>query len=325
MATWLNYTRDLGPTSNLDGYSSSVPNGGNPYGNQMAGIVNHSAEGYFGTGNPSSVMRARGNSWHFTVLKNGKVWQHYPLEAMCWHAGSKANYRYIGIEHEGKAGEALTTAQLAATIKLNAAIARNRGWVSIKRGVTGFQHNDFMATSCPSGRIPWSKIEAGTKVAAPTVPVGIWSDVKQISLSVTLQEPTYLVKLPDRAAVKLLAKGTKLSVKGLWHDTYYITPYSFDKKIANGFAKSATINKEDDMNEEAINALIQKRIEEHVKKVQHFGSNYPFVWQQITDNIKGLNSRLIQEIKALIKGVSVTPEEARTIAQEEDRKQKITK
>ncbi len=241
MATWLNYTRDLGPTSNLDGYSSSVPNGGNPYGNQMAGIVNHSAEGYFGTGNPSSVMRARGNSWHFTVLKNGKVWQHYPLEAMCWHAGSKANYRYIGIEHEGKAGEALTSAQLAATIKLNAAIARNRGWISVRRGVTGFQHNDFMATSCPSGRIPWSTIEAGTKVVAPTIPVGIWSDVKQVALSVTLQEATYLVRLPDRAAVKLLAKGTKLSVKGLWHDTYYITPYSFDKKIPNGFAVSATV------------------------------------------------------------------------------------
>lgn len=238
MAIWLNYTRDLGPTSNLDGYGSDVPNGGNPYGNQMLGIVNHSAEGYFGTGNPSSVMRARGNSWHFTVLKNGKVWQHYPLEGMCWHAGSKANYRYIGIEHEGKAGEALTSAQLAATIKLNAAIARVRGWTSVKYGVTGFEHNDFMATACPSGRIPWSTIEAGTKVAAPT---GIWGDVKQVSLSVTLQKDTYLVKLPDKTAVKLLIKGTKLSVKGVWKGIYYITPYSFDNKIPNGFAVSATI------------------------------------------------------------------------------------
>jgi uncharacterized coiled-coil protein SlyX len=203
----------------------------------MLGIVNHSAEGYFGA-SPSSVMRARGNSWHLTIYRSGHVVQSYPLEALCWHAGSKANYRYIGIEHEGKAGEPLTTAQLASSIKVNAEIARLRGWASVRRGVTGFEHNDFMATSCPSGRIPWSKIEAGTRVATPT----IWGDVREIAIaSVTLYEDTNLVRLPDKIFVKKLFKSTQLSVKGVWKGTYYITSYSFDRKIPNGFAVSSTV------------------------------------------------------------------------------------
>ena len=229
------------------GYPASwgVPHGDQPYSNEMLAIVNHSAEGNFSTTNlPIAVMTARGNSWHITIFNDGRKQQHFPLEGICWHAGTKANYRYIGIEHEGLAGEALTPAQKAATIQVQSEIARFRGWVAVIRNQTGFEHNQFMATSCPSGRIPWAEIEAGTRVPAPApapAPTGIWPDVQQVSLNVTLYTDTNLVKLPEGIVVKPLVKGTVLQVKGLWKGTHYLTAWSFDNKIPNGFAVSATV------------------------------------------------------------------------------------
>ncbi len=90
------------PLSRLDQYGSGVPNGGNPYGNSMQFIVNHVVAGMFSPSNqPIDVMRARGNSWPITLFRDGHAEQHFPLEAMCWHAGAKANYRSDGIEWEG--------------------------------------------------------------------------------------------------------------------------------------------------------------------------------------------------------------------------------
>lgn len=239
--TWLAsvVVRDPGPLANLDQYALAP--GNNPYGNEMRFIVNHSAEGYFGTQSPSSVMRARGNSWHITIYQNGHTVQSYPLEAVCWHSGPKGNFGGIGIEHEGKAGEALTPAQLASTIRVQSEIARLRGWAAVIRNQTGFEHNQFMATSCPSGRIPWAAIEAGTKVPAPVLPVGIWPDVQQVSLNVHLYQNTNLVRLPDNIFVKALLAGTDLVVKGIWRGSHYLTAYSFDNRIPNGFAVSATV------------------------------------------------------------------------------------
>ena len=58
-------------------------------------------------------------SWHFSVLKDGTVFQHYPTTSACWHSGSPANNnKYIGIEHEGKAGEPLTESQLKSSVGL---------------------------------------------------------------------------------------------------------------------------------------------------------------------------------------------------------------
>lgn len=228
------------PLSRLDQYSSSVPNGGNPYGNSMQFIVNHVVAGMFSASNqPNDVMRARGNSWPITLFRSGRAEQHFPLEAMAWHAGAKANYRGIGIEWEGGTNHSgPTAAQKAKGIEVEAEIARFRRWANIKKGSTGFEHNDFMSTGCPGFPIPWSALESGTKVQAP---VGIWSDVKSVSGEVTLYQDTNLVQLPSMIFVKKLVKGTKLIVKGLWKGSHYLTQYSYDKRISNGFAKSATI------------------------------------------------------------------------------------
>lgn len=118
------------------------------------GVVIHSAEGSL----ESTLATLRGPkeaSWHFTVAKAGTVFQHYELHDQCWHAGPRANPYYVGIECEGRAGEGLTELQLAALAALVRWIADQDGWPLFERGVSLFEHNEFMATSCPSGRIPW--------------------------------------------------------------------------------------------------------------------------------------------------------------------------
>lgn len=121
------------------------------------GAVVHSAEGY-AEGILSVLMGKAFVSWHFSVLKDGTVWQHYPLDRWTWHAGGVANARYVGIECEGVAGEPLERDQLFALVQLLHWIANKDGWTGYQRGTTLFEHNEFMATACPSGRIPWDTI-----------------------------------------------------------------------------------------------------------------------------------------------------------------------
>lgn len=165
--TWLTSCIKVpGPEANLDQYPASygVPNGGDKYGNQMQGVINHITAGHFSASNtPVDVMLGRGNSWPITIFRSGKAEQHFALEAMAWHAGADANWRYDGIEHECNTWENLTVAQLAKSIEVQSEVCRIRGWPAIVRGVTGFEHNEFMSTSCPDGKIPWAAIEEGTE------------------------------------------------------------------------------------------------------------------------------------------------------------------
>lgn len=122
--------------------------------NRSEGVVLHSMEGSYG----GALTVLTGNSqasWHFSVLKDGRVIQHYPTTSACWHAGSPvANNKFIGIEHEGRVGEALTPEQLASSVGLVRWIAQEEGWL-MARHVTMFEHNEVYNTACPSGRIPW--------------------------------------------------------------------------------------------------------------------------------------------------------------------------
>ena len=127
--------------------------------NKCSGAVLHSAEGsWYGL----QHQLVGGNvSWHFSVLQDGRVFQHYELDASCWHAGSRAaNATLIGIEHEGggpnNPSEPLTPLQLAASVTLVGWLASQFGW-RMERGVTLFEHNELTNTRCPSGRIPWER------------------------------------------------------------------------------------------------------------------------------------------------------------------------
>jgi N-acetyl-anhydromuramyl-L-alanine amidase AmpD len=122
--------------------------------NRSEGVVLHSMEGSY-SGALTVLMSNSQASWHFSVLKDGRVIQHYPTTAACWHAGGPvSNNKFIGIEHEGRVGEALTPEQLASSVGLVRWIAQEEGW-QMARHVTMFEHNEVYNTACPSGRIPW--------------------------------------------------------------------------------------------------------------------------------------------------------------------------
>ena len=158
--------RHLGPAAKREGVRSGK------------GGVLHSAEGPL-TASFRILAKLDGapaewqKSWHFTVAKDGAVYQHYPLDAVCWHAGPKANPFYAGIEHEGVAGESLTPEQLAAAVRLVGWIAAVEGWPGLPlewRHRLLFEHNEFMATACPSGRIPWPDLLGRLAAGATAVP-----------------------------------------------------------------------------------------------------------------------------------------------------------
>lgn len=121
------------------------------------GVVVHSAEG-MRSGMMNVLRGSAPKSWHFSVLKDGEIWQHYPLEAVTWHAGKRANVQYAGIECEGFAGEPLTERQFAGLANLILWIAQQERWPEAERSVTLWEHSQFRATACPSGRIPWQRL-----------------------------------------------------------------------------------------------------------------------------------------------------------------------
>lgn len=149
-----------------------------PQTNSAAGVVHHSAEGYWSaTYHPIDTMIQRGVSWHFSVYRDGHIEQHYPLTASCWHAGNGFwNRALIGVEHEGRIGDPLTNAQLAGSVMLTRWIAAQGGWQPARLGNrTLFEHREVnAATTCPNGRIPWGYyMEADVQVVPLDVPKAI--------------------------------------------------------------------------------------------------------------------------------------------------------
>jgi N-acetyl-anhydromuramyl-L-alanine amidase AmpD len=127
--------------------------------NACEGVVLHSAEGHFSAGNtPIGLMVSRDVSWHFTVFEDGRVQQHFPLSASCWHSGGLhgENRRLIGVEHEG-VGTPLTAPQLASSLVLVRWLAEVCGWGPLARRVNLWEHNEISSTTCPNGRIPWER------------------------------------------------------------------------------------------------------------------------------------------------------------------------
>lgn len=81
-------------------------------------VVNHIMQGYHQTALEWSRQGHYGASWHFTIARDGRVWQHLDLNDGGYHAGIGRNRTpswklwkghdfningyTIGIEHEGK-------------------------------------------------------------------------------------------------------------------------------------------------------------------------------------------------------------------------------
>jgi len=134
--------------------------------NALRGVVLHSAEGT--ADGLLSVLRGYQRlSWHFSVLLDGTLWQHYPVTAVTWHA-TAFNPFTIGIEHEGQAAihgplnrtQVRTTRALLASIEdfTHTPLIRPRD--SQDRFATAWEHREVIRfdgwpTACPSDRIPW--------------------------------------------------------------------------------------------------------------------------------------------------------------------------
>ena len=155
------------------GPSVKIQTGRNP----AAGVVLHSMVG-FRAGAHSVLENVEGPrktvAWHFSVLQDGTVEQHYPIDVILHHAGNRwANEHLIGIEHEGgfdPPDEPLTTAQQAASVELVRWIAEQRSWTPARTGdKTLYEHNEVSDTStqCPSGRIPWPAYSTNPLPALP--------------------------------------------------------------------------------------------------------------------------------------------------------------
>lgn len=152
---------------------------GYPSGNAISGIVLHSMDGNWDTGGVNILING-GTSWHFSVLRDGAVLQHYELEAECWHSGNASiNRRTIGIEHEGYHSpeyghgvESLTEAQIQSSVELCEWIADIPVAWKIERGTTLFLHKDLGTSECPGTRFDniierWTMPEPDTSTLLP--------------------------------------------------------------------------------------------------------------------------------------------------------------
>lgn len=174
-------------------------------GREDRGAVVHSAEGYRAGLESRILDQGVALSWHFSVMMDGAVLQHYPIEVMCWHARTPANYRYVGIECEGQA--ALAPAQLDALIKLLAWLSDADDWPLIARNVTLWEHNQFVATLCPSGRIPWEVILSRLNVHV-TPPMTVEAQLRAMiaaAFVLSIGRPITDLSPADRAALKYVA------------------------------------------------------------------------------------------------------------------------
>ena len=127
--------------------------------NTCQGVVLHSMVGPYAAALGELDTPERRASWHYSVLKDGEVFQHYSDEVQAWHAGSAFNNSTIGIEHEGglnPTNEPLTGLQRNASVSLIRWLAVQHNF-KMERRVGLWEHNEVSdePTACPSGRIAW--------------------------------------------------------------------------------------------------------------------------------------------------------------------------
>lgn len=136
----------------------------------VRGVTGHSAVGY--AAGLRAVLMDGEWAWHFSVLYDGTVWQHYDSTEIVPH-GHAGNGFTDGIEHEGGAippyDEPLRPAQLAASIELVRWLSQVHSF-PLQRGNGLWQHDDWFPKLCPVGRIPWHLYTYGTPPLPPSPP-----------------------------------------------------------------------------------------------------------------------------------------------------------
>ena len=163
--------------------------GFNPGVNGVKGITFHSAEGFAQTLlSPTSQWGYYSAQfpWHVSNLLDGRLVQHYPFTARCWH-GSAFNDDYVGMENEGRTpddstvGPALNDGQIANARRVIADLSEWKGWTpkrptsATDKTATLYEHTEVVrfggsGTQCPSRRIPWELILEAAPAPSPPAP-----------------------------------------------------------------------------------------------------------------------------------------------------------
>lgn len=157
--------------------------------NTIKGVVPHSAEGYWPylrDGDGMLFSNAR-SSWHFSNLKDGRCFQHYPVWSQCWTSGSGyPNNNFVAWENEGVQGEPFTQQQTDNCIRIIRELSALGGWKPRRPTAAGdfaatmYEHNECQRwgskyTQCPSGRVPWGTIlSALNEEDEDMKPIRIW-------------------------------------------------------------------------------------------------------------------------------------------------------
>jgi len=144
----------------LDGPASKTGYNGIQKTHAKVGVVLHTME-YESTPewNDATTLRnalfsSREASWTFSICKfmNGAIlFQHYPLDAVCWAQGYLGNLWLIGIETEGIAPGKFTEAQYELLVKLLRWLKEAQGW----KKWDGIGERGFMLDLAPKDRSTW--------------------------------------------------------------------------------------------------------------------------------------------------------------------------
>lgn len=178
------------------------------------GICAHSMEGSLSAAFGELDNPKRQASWHFSIPKTGDpIFQHIDTMHISYASGGyEANKRFWSIEHEGKAGEPLTSPQLAATTALMHWLLTTYHLPPIRQK-TLWEHREMTqfgsaATACPSGRIPWDVIIPQLQ---PAVPGPVEEELDMfIAKAIDINPPRYYIVGP--AGKRVIDDLTELMV-----------------------------------------------------------------------------------------------------------------
>lgn len=240
---------------------------GSSYRAKITKIVIHHMAGVLTAQSCGNIFatKGRGGSAHYGVGSDGKIGLYVDESCVAWHAGNwPINQCSVGIELANSATGGnwpVSDHTLKLAIKLVADIAKRNNLGKLVVGQNLGYHSLYASTECP-GNYVRSKMQyicdEANKInypptPAPTKPTLTWKKWDEPLTFTTKLQPTNLwdfdhVKFSECVSKKLFDKGEDIVIYGEVYNetlkaTYYLTEYSFTKKITNGFNAGDLIEK----------------------------------------------------------------------------------
>lgn len=192
------------------------------------GIVCHSMAGSY----VNALARLMGPdraSWKGSILLDGRLIQHYPMDYSTWTSGAPVdNIAFDAFETEGAQPELFTDAQIATWARIIRELSQTYGWTPRRPTdaddltATCWEHNEMVRfgsspTACPDGRADWPRMMAGGRMYTDEE-----IDAKVgAALALGVRNQENLAELANGQDVVISRNDVqdatpKLSLKGLW-------------------------------------------------------------------------------------------------------------